>query len=297
MDASSGRRGRHLRYGTIPAMKRNTEQWVVAGLAVAVALVLIVIAWLRRDREPEPEPVEEAPAAEVVPATPRHPVRPPIDAGPGDEELVPLPPLADSDRFFSMELGDVVGDVLEEQLADEAVIEKFVATIDNLPRERIAERLRPADKLPGSFEVQELPDTAAGDAPRYTWAPGNEQRYDVAVQLFTGAPTDELVDLYRRFYPLFQEAYVNLGYPDGYFNDRVIEVIDHLLATPDIAEPPELERPHVLYQYADPELEALSGGQKMMLRMGSEHRAAVRNKLGELRAALTDTASPDAGGE
>ena len=47
--------------------------------------------------------------------------------------------------------------------------------------------------------------------------------------------TGRLAALYVRFYPLFQQAYRDLGYPNGYFNDRLVEVIDHLLVTPEIA--------------------------------------------------------------
>ena len=47
----------------------------------------------------------------------------------------------------------------------------------------------------------------------------------------------QLASIYVRYYPLFQEAYEELGYPGRYFNDRVIEIIDHLLQTPDIVEP------------------------------------------------------------
>ena len=65
---------------------------------------------------------------------------------------------------------------------------------------------------------------------------------------------------YRHFYPLFQQAYVDLGYPDGYFNDRLVEVIDHLLATPDVAGPIKLTQPSVFYQYADPSIEERSAG-------------------------------------
>lgn len=271
-------------------MKARTEQWLIGGVFAGIALVLIVIAWLRYERTPEPEEPAAAPVTETEaePEGPRHPVRPPIDAQPSaSDRLVPLPPLADSDKFFALELGDVLGESLEKQLANEAVIEKFVATVDNLPRDKLAERLRPVGKVPGDFAVAE-----SADGERYAWSPDNERRYDALVGMFTAAPTTDMVDLYRRFYPLFQEAYVNLGYPDGYFNDRVIEVIDHLLETPDVETPPDLVRPHVLYQYADPKLESLSSGQKAMLRLGSDHRAAVEEKLRELRSALADSASP-----
>ena len=39
--------------------------------------------------------------------------------------------------------------------------------------------------------------------------------------------------VYERLYPLFQQAYEDLGYPGKYFNDRLVEVIDHLLQTPE----------------------------------------------------------------
>jgi hypothetical protein len=86
---------------------------------------------------------------------------------------------------------------------------------------------------------------------------------------------------------LFQDAYVALGYPDGYFNDRLVEVIDHLLETPEVNDPIELVRPHVLYEYSDPNLEALSSGQKLLLRMGSDNAARIKGTLRELRVLVT----------
>ena len=101
--------------------------------------------------------------------------------------------------------------------------------------------------------------------------------------MLTGADLDELAATYRRFYPLIQEAFAQLGYPDAYFNDRLIAVIDHLLATPEPREPVQLVQPHVLYEFADPALEALSSGQKLLLRMGSDNAARVKSVLEELR--------------
>jgi hypothetical protein len=106
----------------------------------------------------------------------------------------------------------------------------------------------------------------------------------------TSADINNVADTYHRFYPLFQKAYVNLGYPDGYFNDRLIEVIDHLLATPVVEPPIVLDRPNVLYRFADPELEALSSGRKLLIRMGNEHAEKIKNSLRDLRAAIVDQA-------
>ncbi len=42
----------------------------------------------------------------------------------------------------------------------------------------------------------------------------------------------------------------------------------------------------MLYEFADPDLETRSAGQKMLLRMGRENAARVKAKLGEIRREL-----------
>jgi hypothetical protein len=85
-------------------------------------------------------------------------------------------------------------------------------------------------------------------------------------------------------YPRLQRAWEELGYPDVYFNDRVVEVIDHLLATPEPSGPILLEQPKVLYLFADRDLESRTAGQKLLLRMGPDHARVVKQKLREFRA-------------
>ncbi len=85
---------------------------------------------------------------------------------------------------------------------------------------------------------------------------------------------------------MFQEAYESLGHPPQYFNDRLIEVIDHLLATPELEGPIALAQPNVLYEFADPKLESSSAGQKVLIRMGAENARVVKEKLRELRGEL-----------
>ncbi len=51
-------------------------------------------------------------------------------------------------------------------------------------------------------------------------------------------------------------------------------------------EPPEtiaLTRPNVLYEFADPRLEAESAGRKLLLRMGPGNAARVKMKLRDIR--------------
>jgi len=126
-----------------------------------------------------------------------------------------------------------------------------------------------------------------GDEEKLYLNPDNYARYTPFVKFATRLNSQRLVMLYRHFYPLFQAAYEELGYPSAYFNDRLVDVIDHLLEAPDVAGSVKLVRPHVLYKYADPELEALSAGQKLFIRVGPGHAAALKDKLRELRLLLT----------
>lgn len=264
----------------------NTElKWLVALLLVAAAAGLAWFFWDGGVAPTAEPPAVEQPMPEVAaePAEPLHPVEP-LDVSPGEGELVELPPLEESDSYFALALIDIFGADIEALLADEALIDKSVATVDNLSRSRVAEKIRPLGRLSGNFVV-----TAAGENGPLYLSEENYPRYDPLVNMVTGADLDDMVATYRRFYPLFQEAFAQLGYPDGYFNDRVVAVIDHLLETPQPEEPIRLVQPHVLYQFADPDLEALSAGQKLLLRMGPERAGRIRTVLRDLRARIAQS--------
>jgi hypothetical protein len=257
-------------------------------------LVLIVLAaglagalwYFRNDILPpadEPVVLQPEPIVEEVPARsgPIHPLAPPRPSEPFEDELVLLPPLDDSDGYFLLALIDTFGPGLERMLVNEALIDKFVATVDNLTRSHVSEKILPVGRLSGTFAV-----VAAVDDGRFYLNHDNYERYDLLVNLVARADPEAITAMYRHFYPLFQESYLRLGYPDRYFNDRVVEVIDHLLATPELDEPVRLVRPHVLYEFADAELEALSSGQKLLLRMGGEHAARIKRVLQDLRVLI-----------
>ncbi len=223
---------------------------------------------------------EDAPSvAEAV--GPVHPVETGAPAT-DDQPLTPLPSLGESDDYFKIEFVELFGVSLGDRLAGSGMIEKFVATIDNLPRAHVADRIRPLTPVAGRFLVDGQ-DASGG----YAISSANYSRYDDLVELLGNTNLDDVMQLYRKLYPLFQNAYEEQGYPDAYFNDRLVEVVDHLLQTPEVAGPIELVRPHVMYEFRDADLEALSSGQKMILRLGEQHAATVKRRLRELRALLT----------
>ena len=261
-------------------MSYSDNNWLLPVILAAGVAIALIFFWPRfSPMEPEPAAVDPDPVAEEERRRPGplHPLEPLESSGKSDRDLVTLPPLDDSDAYFRLELVDLFGSRLDELLVNEALIEKFVATIDNLPRKHVAERVRPVGRLQGNFVVE--PGIEAG---AYRLSEENFDRYRLLVDTLAFADVDAVEEAYRRYYPLFQDAYVQLGYPNAYFNDRVVEVIDHLLATPEPETTIDLVRPHVLYEFADPQLEALSGGQKLLLRMGPDNAERVKSVLAEL---------------
>jgi hypothetical protein len=58
-----------------------------------------------------------------------------------------------------------------------------------------------------------------------------------------------------------------------------------------VAGPIKLTQPSVYYQFADPSLEELSSGQKLMIRLGSQNAAIVKEKLRVLRKEVVKQAA------
>jgi hypothetical protein len=177
------------------------------------------------------------------------------------------------------------GQSLDGLLTSDYVIQRIVAAIDALPRKQLAPNVLPVRGAPGKLVTRTSGDAVVIDS-------GNAARYAPYMRVLEAVDPQQLVHWYARNYSLFQDAYRQLGYPDGYFNDRLVEVIDHLLATPEPTAPPALVRPKVMYEYADPALESLSAGQKMLLRAGPADEAQIKAKLRAIRAALTGAALP-----
>jgi hypothetical protein len=230
--------------------------------------------WQRHQLVPAPPPAAPPPPTKEQ-AQIRHPIQPPA---PGEK---PLPPLGESDAVLAHVLTDFFGEKRVEALFTlQDIVRRFVVTVDNLPRKQVPMRYRLLRPVAGTFQVSSAEREDA-------LTPRNYQRYLPYVELARTVDVKTLAAAYVRFYPLFQEEYQQLGYPKGYFNDRLIEAIDDLLAAPTVPGPIRLERPNVLYQFYDPDLEALSAGQKILIRMGPENAARIKARLRELRRALT----------
>lgn len=215
-------------------------------------------------------------------------VETPTDGSVNRDGVAPLPALAQSDDALRQSLSKLpTRKPIESLLVPDRLIEKLVVTVSNLDGRLPTVSRWPVGNIQSRPAVQPLSEEG-----RYRWLPDNAARYDDYVAAFTTPEAETLAALYLRYYPLMQEAYDELGLGGRYFNDRVIAIIDHLLEAPAARAEYTLVQPKVLYRFADPELESLSAGQKLMLRLGPAHSQAVRAQLRELRAAIIARTQP-----
>lgn len=242
-------------------------------------------------QQPTPEPSEQADqhatadaenglASEPPPLLTQHPIEPLPSAQ-------PLPALDASDSALAPALS--AADAGQAWLRNDRFIRRFVATVDNLPNERASTTLWPVHPTSPRFTVE-------GASNDIHIAAANHLRYAAATQLIARLDVEETVRQYRQYYPLFQQAYEELGYPGRYFNDRLIAVIDHLLQAPEPVAPRvrlmpvrstvAQQQPWLRYQFEDPRLEALSAGQKILVRIGPNNARTVKAKLQQLRTAI-----------
>ena len=259
--------------------------WIIVALVAATAAG--VYFWKEKAEREAHQEVLSVRTAEAPPPPPPVPMGPeihhPLPKAPAPPDLDGklLAPLSDSDASVLGALTRVANNqAVAGLIVSSELVRHIVMTIDNLPRSKVATRLLPVKPPSGQFIVMNV------DGGDLSLSPANARRYRSYVRLAQTLETSRLIAVYVHFYPLFQQAYEELGYPNLYFNDRVVESIDDLLAAPDMDSQVKLVQPKVLYLFADPDLEELSAGQKTMIRIGPENAAAIKAKLREIRREL-----------
>ena len=269
-----------------PTRPRSPIAPIVAAL-LCLALAAGIWFWFQRRAAPGAETPTAGPApAAVVQAPERE------SATPNPPALLPAP---DGEVVAS----DDIPGALSKLLGRDAVLKfldttdfprKAVATLDNLGREHAPVSAWPVVPTPERF-------LAAGTGESQTISAGNAKRYAPFVAFVDSIDAAQAVDLYRRMYPTLQHAYRELGFANGSLHARVLQVIDLLLATPEPQQPPSITlaevkgpisstRPWTRYEFADPSLQRLAAGQKILLRVGPDHRKVLKAKLGQIRQQL-----------
>jgi len=262
------------------------------GVITAVVIVIILFVAARfyftgetgqpeQTRQVTVPTAKPAPPAENKAPTIKHPIYE-IQVGAKKREMPDInqkamPTLANSDAPLRQDLSGLFDAGQMKMFVFKNLIRHFVVTVDNLPRQKLPQQDRFVSAVPGGFKAEE-----AGGKDKYILSNANYARYEPFVKLAESVDLKKLVTLYTEYYSLFQQAYQELGYPDSYFNDRLVEVIKHLLAAPEPQGPVKLVQPKVFYQFADPDLEKLSAGQKLLIRMGPDNERRVKIVLRRL---------------
>jgi hypothetical protein len=266
-------------------------------MIVIVVLALIAVAaafYFLRDEAPvasqtlttpiavAPQAAVEAVPTEVAPVVEYEPPQPVI-------QVEPLPVLNESDTSVLAALQQLRGEGLLQLLVPQEVLRKFVLAVNNIAEGKVIHEYRPVISPPPPFNTETFSVMIEGTAvDQERVSPNNFQRYEPYVTTLALIDSDAAVAVYRRFYPLLEEAFRELGLKKPNFHSVMIAAIDNLLAAPDAQGDLMLVHPKVFYQFADPALETLPQTHKLMLRMGPENARSIKTSLRQLRARLAN---------
>lgn len=280
--------------------KQRRKRPPTGGLVLAGAVIVVLLAWwLWPGEETEPPtrdgqaqtPVAQTPS-EPPPPAPDIPRRPepkpepepdtgsaPESAGPIAPEPAPLPTPEESDELLLEALAEAGVDQPAQVLAGERPLPDSAALVDALGRGRV---LRPllAVQVRGEFPVARRDD-------QLFMAEAGYRRYDAIARTLAAVDAEAAAEHFHTLRPLFERAYERLGLNPEDFDNAVVRALDQVLATPVIEEPIRLQPSEsVVYTYADPRLEGLTGLQKQLLRMGPENLRRIQAQARDLRQRL-----------
>lgn len=227
--------------------------------------------------EPKPEPAEEPEPVEV--AEQSEPVDVAEEPVAPEPDLVQAPDsLAGSDATVKQAVTDLAQKMLR-WLTPAEQIRKWVLTVDLLASDKI-----PYKHTPVKYEKDPFLVLPTGDK-TYVADSGNYSRWNEIVAVVSEIPVQDAARYYREWSPLLEKAYDELG-KQGSFHERFMKALANMRA---VSEPPvgaTLVRPHIFYQYADPELEAASPLTKWMWRLGPDNMLELQDFARNLSAEL-----------
>ena len=244
----------------------QVSRWLIVGAAVVIAASLLVLGWLSRA---QPPPVELPPVAAADPAAAaRRPQRQPLE----------LPSLATSDAM----LRELVAELSRHPMLARLLATRGLVRSITLAVVQIGDGRTPAQPLavlrpPTRLDVSAT--TGQVDASSFV-------RWESVVGALQSLPARDCAQVYVNVKPLFDEAYRELGYPDGDFDQAIAKAIRMLQATPEHTGGLTLLRRDGYFEHEDPALRSLPPVQKQLLLMGPENRARILAWLSQLAATL-----------
>jgi hypothetical protein len=249
---------------------------------VLAALVIGAWQWWSAENESEVEEVAvEVAQPAPTPPTPGLPeVQPVIETDMQSElpEVITpeLPPLDDSDVFVRETLAPLK--VPDTWLASDDLARRLAVVVDNTARGEVPRRQLGFLALRTPFNVVVQDDEIYLD-------PANYQRFNTYVDMLEAVDPATTAAMIDTLAPLLQQALGELGNQLP-VSDQARVAIDQMLAVPVRRDDIQLVQPKVVFEFAEPRLEALSPLQKQLLRMGPDNVERVQAYLKKLRPLL-----------
>ncbi len=249
-------------------VRSATSRWVILAAGTVIAAALLAFWWMGR---------AQPPPAMTAPTSPTDAARPP---GRPQKQLMELPPLADSDPV----LRGLFATLSKHPLLARVVAQRGIVRAATLAVVQIGDGKTPVLPLSVLRPAERL--TLVGRAPSGRIDPASYARWNGAVGALLSVNAADAAQIYVNVKPLFDEAYHELGYPDGDFDEAIVRAIRTLNGTPDLAADPVLLARPAYFEHEDAALRSLLPVQKQLLLTGPEHRRQVLAWLRQFAAAL-----------
>ena len=276
------------------------QQLYYAGIA-AVVIVILLALWMlfKPASETAPEIIIPAPVPAEVVVEPIMPM--PVDEPKSEQITVaepeiepePVVTVPASEPLPALEASDPVlkQDVLKLNwqpglaglINTKQMIRNLVITVDNLAQKQLVAKHPVVVPLDQPFVT--IADPASQT---YQIDPASYQRYEPYIRLLESADPQQLLAVFKRYQPLFEQVFGELGYPELTFQQRLQQALASFLAIGPMSVDTTLVRKSVAYTYADPAVESLSDLEKQVIRLGPDNhqrlRAVAKNYLALLES-------------
>jgi len=271
------------------------QQQYYVGLAV-ILVTLAALAWFFLQQDDTPAPVTSTTPLPVLQAAPepadvltaqQEPVdsltvqaedETPLQEQPLEDavEVDPIPALPALDQSDTEVKAALLAMKWAPGLASlfvtEDMIRRFVVYVDNIAQGTLPKNQPIFQPLSSKFAVVRQNGVIQLDEQNF-------KRYEPYLQLLESISVTELKQVFEKYYPLMQQAYAELGYPDAQFRDRLQQAIKVLLESPEASLPVLLDQPNVYYTYADSALQELPLAQRQMVRLGPDNEQRLKKVL------------------
>jgi hypothetical protein len=259
--------------------------------AVAIVAVIAIIYFSGGKDEPpavdEPAPTlisapEPIPEVKMPPAPDIPPPAPAQEPQPEEPPVEPEITLETSDQDIRINLAGV-GDspLIAQTLSAGNLVPRSVGMIDGFSRGLVPRKILPLTPPKEKFSTVKIDGKTYMDPVSYT-------RYDSYARAIASLNIDQLVAAFHRYRTLMEQVYEDLGYSAADMDNALIRSLDYILATPESSEPLGVKRKEAVFLYVDPELEQLNTLQKLLLRMGPENSAMIKQQARALRERLLE---------